>query len=379
MECFDTLVTDPGIRLEAVRNHLGTLQGDKLFLGQYRAMATSGSTGQPGIFLFNRTEWTTLLASFVHASFWAGPRGYLFGAKTAYITSAAPWHLSTRLNASIQTIWSPAIGLDPTEPLDFIIQQLNTWRPHILVVYASMAHLLAEKQLAGHLDIAPRCVFTSAEVLTEQGRQRIKQAWKPILCNEYALTEGGCLAAERPGHRGLHLMEDLVILENVDEQNRPVPTGVYGEKILLTVLFNRTQPLIRYEVSDSIRFASASCPAGDPYSIIESIQGRHEDVLFLPSVSGGEVAVQPDVFHTLMDTLPINGWQVVQETSGLKILLSGVREGFAEEAFIASLRQQLAKQGAIVPIIQVQQVPSIPRTPQGKARLIISNKAHPAH
>jgi len=378
MECFDTLVTDPSIHLEAVRNHLGILQGDELFLGQYRVMATSGSTGQPGIFLFNRTEWTTLLASFGHASVWAGRQGYLVGAKTAYITSTAPWHLSTRLSISIQTRWTPTIGLDPTEPLDFIIQRLNTWQPHILVAYASMAHLLAEKQLAGHLHIAPRCVFTSAEVLTEQGRQRIKQAWKPIMCNEYALTEGGCLAAERPGHQGLHLMEDLVILENVDAQNRPVPAGVYGEKVLLTVLFNRTQPLIRYEVSDSIRFAPAPCLVGDPYSIIESIQGRQEDVLFLPSVSGGEVAVHPYVFHTLMDTLPVNGWQVVQETSGLKLLLSGIREGFVEEAFIASLRQQLARQGVIVPIIQVQQVSSLPRTPLGKARLVVSNRAHPA-
>jgi phenylacetate-CoA ligase len=61
----------------------------------------------------------------------------------------------------------------------------------------------------------------------------------------------------------MHLFEDLVITEVVDEGNRPVPLGVYGEKVLVTVLFSRTLPLIRYELSDSVRPSiSPYCPCG---------------------------------------------------------------------------------------------------------------------
>jgi phenylacetate-CoA ligase len=172
----------------------------------------------------------------------------------------------------------------------------------------------------------------------------------------------------------MHLFEDLVITEVVDENNRPVPPGVYGEKVLVTVLFSRTMPLIRYEMSDSVRLASSPhCPCGRPFALINGIQGRAEDVLHFPATSGERVSVQPIVFHRVMDTVPAGGWQIVQEPEGLMVLLSGVREGFADDTLSDSLRRELEAQGAIVPQVNVRRVPSIPRTTVGKAPLIKSD------
>ena len=72
MEHFDELVTDRAIRLEEVKMHLRNLSGDERFLGRYWVNATSGSSGHPGIFLFNRAEWITVLASFARAREWGG-------------------------------------------------------------------------------------------------------------------------------------------------------------------------------------------------------------------------------------------------------------------------------------------------------------------
>jgi hypothetical protein len=58
-----------------------------------------------------------------------------------------------------------------------------------------------------------------------------------------------------------------------------MPPGVYGDKLLVTSLFNRTQPLIRYELSDSVRLSPVSCPCGRPFALIDDIQGRMEEVL----------------------------------------------------------------------------------------------------
>ena len=44
----------------------------------------------------------------------------------------------------------------------------------------------------------------------------------------------------------------------VDERNRPVPAGELGAKVLVTVPFSRTQPLLRYEMSDTIALSEAS-------------------------------------------------------------------------------------------------------------------------
>ncbi len=374
MEHFDELVTDHAIRLEEAKAHMRNLTGDERFLGRYRVNATSGSSGHPGIFLFNRAEWITVLASFARAREWGGIKlDLVHRVKTATVASTTPFHMSTRVNATAHSWWMPEIRLAASEPLETIVERLNAWQPEMLIAYASMMRILADEQLAGRLQIRPRAVFTSSEVLTPETRRRIVQAWGERLFNQYAATESGSLAAECDHHRGMHLMEDLVIFEVVDQDNRPVPPGVYGDKLLITVLFSHTQPLIRYELSDSVRLATNPCPSGHPFALIDGIQGRVEDVLFFPGAAGGVVNVHPLVFSRIMDTLPVSGWQVVQEDDVLHVLLSGVRGEFEDEMLSATLRQALAEQGAIVPRVEVQRVESIPKTAAGKAPLIKSN------
>ncbi len=233
MEHFDELVTDRAIRLEEAKTHMRTLTGDARFLGRYRVNATSGSSGHPGIFLFNRAEWITVLASFARAREWGGIKlDLIHRVKTATVASTTAFHMSTRVNATAHSWWMPEIRLAASEPLAMIVQRLNVWQPEVLIAYASMMRILADEQLAGRLQIRPRTVFTSSEVLTEQTRRHIVQAWGERVFNQYAATESGSLAAECDHHRGMHLMEDLVIVEVVDQDNRPVPPGVYGDKLL---------------------------------------------------------------------------------------------------------------------------------------------------
>ncbi len=104
------------------------------------------------------------------------------------------------------------------------------------------------------------------------------------------------LAAECSSHQGLHLFEDLVILEIVDHNNQPVPPGTYGARALLTTLFRRIQPLIRYELSDNIcRSVQEICACGRPFALLEGIQGRAANLLSFSTLSGGQVMVNPNV------------------------------------------------------------------------------------
>lgn len=371
MEHFDELVTDRSIHLDDVRQYLTHSGGQERFLNRYRVMGTSGSTGQPGVFLASQGERTHLMAGFSRFPAWAGVNP---DSKAAIIASTASGHMSSQIPAMVHGQLLPRLQLSASDPVETLVRQLNEWQPDMVAGYASMLRMLAEEQYQGRLQITPLFLFSASETLTEETRQRIEQAWHTRLFNIYAATESGLLAAECTSHRGLHLFEDMVIVEVVDERNRPVPPGVYGEKVLLTVLFSRTQPLIRYEVSDRVsRSLIEQCSCGRPFALLEGIEGRAPEVLHFPTRTGEKVAVIPHVFHRVMDTVPASGWQVVQEQDELRVLLSGASESLNEATLLDMLYQALAAQGAIVPPVRIQRVAAIPRNASGKAPLIVSH------
>ena len=321
MDHFDELVTDREIRLEEIMAYMKDQKRPERFLGRYVINATSGSSGRLGVSIFSGNEWATLMASaFARTSL---KLSFTRRIKTAQIASTTTFHMSSQGGSTFRNLFMPILMLPASEPLASMVQKLNTWKPDTLVLYASIGRILADEQLAGRLKIAPRTVMSGSEVLTEETRHRMIQAWGDGIYNNYAATEG-VAAIECEQHRGLHVMEDLALVENVDTNNRSVPAGVYGDKLLVTVLFKYTQPLIRYEIEDSVRFTDEPCPCGQPFKLITSIQGRVQEVLSFPGVSGGIVHVHPLVFHNIMDTLPVSGWQVVQEVDGLHILLAGI-------------------------------------------------------
>jgi putative adenylate-forming enzyme len=373
MEHFDDLVTDRAIHLGDVQAYAASHREGELFLGHYWVHATSGSSGHPGVFLLDRAESLTMLAAILRAFAWAGIKLHFSRrVKLAIIASTSPFHASMQVAGTLQSWWMPTLYLAASEPVAAMVERLNAWQPEMLFAYTSVTRLLADEQLAGRLQIAPRTVITSAEVLTQETRRRAVQAWGEVLFNLYGVGEG-VFAVEGDQHRGMHLMEDLTIVEVVDQDNSPVPAGIYGDKLLITVLFKHTQPLIRYEVSDSVRLSPDSSPSGQPFALIDAVQGRVEEILSFAGVAGGSVNVHPLVFTRIMDTLPVSGWQVVQEADGLHVLLSGVHGDLNDERLAHTVQQALVEQGVIVPPVEVQHVPSISRNAGGKAPLITSN------
>ncbi|HEX7002030.1 MAG TPA: hypothetical protein VF164_10100 [Trueperaceae bacterium] len=370
MDSFDRLVTDPRVRLHALEAHLAERVGEP-FLGRYRVNATSGTTGRRGVFLFDAREWAFVLASYARAYAWAGVMpGPTRRVPTAVVSTTKPWHQSAAVGASVQSRFMPTLRLDATAPLEALTERLNAFQPEALIAYASTLRLLADAQLAGALAIAPRAVLSASEALTPETRRLIGRAWGLEPFDVYAATETATIAAECE-HRRPHLFEDLVIAEVVDEAGRPVPVGEHGAKVLVTVLFGRTLPLIRYEMSDSVSLAAGSCPCGRPYALLAGIMGRREEVLRLRAARGGWVEVHPNVFHDVIDLLPTGGWQVSLGPEGLAVLLVGAG-GVDDARLVAALEVALAGRGAAPLPVTVRRVAEIPKTAVGKAPLVTS-------
>ena len=376
MEHFDDLITDRDVRLADVRAYASAGGPTSLFNGRYRVTATSGSSGQPGYFLYSPTEWLTIMASFARGQEWSGATiNLLRRRRMATVASISPWHVSSQVAATAQTWWTPSLRLAASDPVESLVERLNVWRPQLLITYASMARLLAEEQLAGRLHIHPETVFTSSEVLTDETRRRIHAAWGIEPFNQYGATETAEVAAERAGCRRLHLFDDLVLVEVVDEQDRPVPTGTFGARLLVTTLFSRTQPLIRYALEDSVQLASDRHPCDLAFGVLGGVQGRVEDTLHMASVAGGRTAVRPLVFNRVMDILPVSGWQVIQsQDESLIVLLSGVTDTSLPASVADRLGDSLRQEGILPPAIAVRAVDRIPQAPSGKAPLIKAKK-----
>lgn len=369
---FDELVTDRSLHLGDVRTFATQGEAGQLYKNRYWVNATSGSSGHPGFFLFDEAEWAYVLASFARCQEWSGVRINLTRRqKMATVASISPWHMSSQVSATVKSWWRPSLRIPASQPLSKTVAELNEWQPDVLISYASMAGALAEEQLAHRLQINPKFVYVASEVLTSQTRNRVKEAWGNEPFNQYAATETASIAAEHQSCRHMHFFEDLVITEIVDEHYRPVPPGEYGARILVTTLFSRTQPLIRYELNDSVRVSAESHECGLPFAVLESIQGRMEDTLILPALSGGEVIVRPLVLNRVMDIVPVSGWQVVQQVdNGLVVLLTGMRDGMSDEVLVAQISKSLAQEGAQAPYIRIEHVSAIPKTASGKTPLI---------
>lgn len=374
MNHFDDALTVPELRLAEVEEHLRNLVTDGTdpglpWLGRWWVSATAGTTGRRGIFIWNRHEWATILASYARANDWAGiAAGLTRPLRVAVVSSRTPTHQSAVVGASLQSRIVPTLRLDATIPLAEIVDELNAFKPRLLVGYASALKPLAAEQRAGRLRISPQSVISASEVLSPQVAADLRKAWGSAPIDVYAATETAGIASPCVFHNR-HIYEDLVIVESVDQAGLPVPAGTIGARILVTVLFSRTLPLIRYEMSDSVAIDGRGCPCGRSFAILAGIEGRVEDVLTLPATTG-TVNVHPNVFHNVLDDATIAGWQVVEEATFLRVFLAGLAPDVSLDGVRADISAALKSAGATKTEVDVQVVAAVERTALGKAPLV---------
>ena len=379
MDRFDELVCDPRLTLAAVEAHLDGLDRDELLLGRYRAMATGGSTGRKGVFVADRDEWRRYLAGFFRWNHYVGLRPRLpRRLPIASVAAARPLHMTYRMAASIDLGLYRVQRLEATAPPAAMVEALNRHQPAFLYAYGSVLGLLAAEQLEGRLRIRPAIIASSGETHTDELRDAVRAAWGTSSFELYAMTEAGIIGSHCDRHTGVHLFEDQAIVEVVDEGGRPVPAGRTGHKLLVTNLVTRTQPLIRYEVSDMVAMAPEPCPCGRPFRLLQAIEGRNDDILHLAAAAGGTVAVHPLALRGALAGIGgLAQYKVVHDHDGLHVraaLRPGADPAAAVDLIGARLAERLAAQGAAHPAVQVELRDSLQdeRDTAGKFKLVES-------
>ena len=365
---WDEIVTDRALRLDELRRFLaGPPDVDTLFAGRYHVMSTSGTTGVGTVFCYSRREWVDVMASGARLSAWRGfgPSRATRVALVMLPGGSVPPPMGARMAASLQTLFPTTRFVDASLPMAEIVAALDAYRPDLLSAYAGTLAALAEEQLAGRLHIQPKMLQSTSEVLTPTARERITAAFGVVPHNTYAMTEAGMVAATCAEQRGLHVQDDQVIVEVLDDENRPALPGTFGSRVLLTVLWSRTLPLVRYEITDRVCIAPEPCPCGRGYTLIAEVDGRAGDVLTLAG-ERGPVHVTPSQVQRILAHWPLVSWQVRRRGEGLDVCVVPSEPGFDPARCKAAVRRALIDAGAAAPPVEVQVVDHIAPLPSGK-------------
>jgi len=366
MNNFERVVSDPALTLDVVNDHVDGLDEDTYLFGQYRAVATSGTTGARGLFVYGWEDWITFVLLAVR---WRGREGDGLPLDASLGTTLASntRHLSGALQAFFRD--SSAVGvpsvthLPATMALPEIVAGLNAAPPVVLQGYPSAVHLLALEALAGRLHINPKRVQTGGEQCTDEARAAVTEAWGVDIYDCWACSEG-VQAVPCAARNGMHLPDDLVIIEPVDRNGRAVAPGEPADKILFTNLYNRTQPLIRYEITDAMTMMTGTCECGCEHRRITDLAGR-TDSFFI--YAGGSAVHWLGMTTVLLNDPAVVELQVTQTRRGVDVAIA--TNGPCD---IESLRRGLAdvmtKAGLPDPEVTIREVDALDRLWSGKLR-----------
>jgi phenylacetate-coenzyme A ligase PaaK-like adenylate-forming protein len=361
MADFDRVPTDRRLRLDAIEGFLADPNRlGEWFLGEYAVSRTSGTQGVPAIIVQDRRMMERLFAVQMGRTpaFPISPLGavrrLISPARVAVVTigrgffpsAAALAYEPPAAEVFLRRLWIRSI-----EPMATVVARLDAFRPQVLVAYAGVLELLAREAMAGRLHLRAgdplRQVMNMSEPMSDGAQSLIEGAFGLPVTNNYATGECMALSLGCPSGHGMHLQADWAVLEVVDRDNRPVPAGQPGEKVLITNLYNFVQPFIRYEVDDVATLSPGPCPCGNPMPLIVGVEGRSDEVTWIRDRDAAR-AVHPYVFVDVLDECPELGrYQLMQEEPNRYRLRAAAAPGRRLDAdqLDARLRDGLRRHG----------------------------------
>jgi phenylacetate-CoA ligase len=343
---------------------------------------TSGTTGEPLLFGYERDSEAWRRAVKLRAYEWAG---YRPGDRAFYYSGAPfpkepPWWqrakvaVDQRMNRAVH--FQCAVMSD--ERLREAVRQIERFQPNVLVCYAQAGAELARYiNRNGLRTWQGMSVICCAERVLPRDRADLVDAFGPSIFDTYGCREVMHIAGECEAHQGLHVsMEHLVVEIIVTENGRQrlAREGESGE-VVFTDLHNFAMPFIRYATGDiATAGPSRRCSCGRTLPRIQSIQGRTSETLRDANgaaVSGVAISV---LFHEMSGL--VRQFQAVQHFDR-SVTISLVLAEPLPQSTLDEIRKNAERILAGIPV-GVKVVPHLPRGAAGKHKLVVVEREAPA-
>jgi putative adenylate-forming enzyme len=233
---------------------------------------------------------------------------------------------------------------DLMSPLADSIAVLNQYQPHILIGPPSLLGFLAAAHTHGSLRIHPQRLISVAEVLEPQDETLLATCFQAPVHQVYQCTEG-LLAVSCP-HGSLHIQEDIVAIQ-CEPLTPDLPQDAAGPRRvtpIVTDLWRRTQPIVRYRLNDVLQLGDKPCHCGSCFRTISRIEGRCDDVCYFFERNGSAPSLRrpffPDTIRRmiLLGSGGITDYQVVQECDGQLLVHLALMPGANRQQVIDAVR-----------------------------------------
>ena len=362
------LIRLPVMRKADIRNNRATLRSQRA--GKLTPFSTGGSTGEPLLFDLPQERIAASIACRQRAMRWwglsVGAREFaLWGSPLEVSRQDRLRGLRDRLFAT--RLFSAFEMNAPT--MSRYVDALESGGYRTIFAYPSSIYLLcmhARKEGRNLRRIGVQTVFVTGEILFPHQRELISETLNCPVANGYGGRDSGFVAHECP-QGGMHIMADAMIVEILDARGQQVPPGDPGE-IVVTDLYSREFPFLRYVTGDVGALSTGKCPCGRPLPLLERVEGRTTDFLVAPD---GTVLHALAVIYVLREIEGIEQFRIRQKAvDRLHVqVVRGPRYQIESEPRIRDgLRLRLR-----APVdVTIEYLPSFPAERSGKFRHVIS-------
>lgn len=200
--------------------------------------------------------------------------------------------------------------LSPSDGFAHGVETVNRTRPDAIAGFGTwVAALYRWARACGRTIHAPRLLLHGGEHLPAPDAAFLTQECGVVVRSMYQACEAMRIAFACADGGGLHVYADQVALRVADASGTSVPPGEHG-RIVLSNLTNRATVLLNYAIGDTGTLATAPCTCGRTLPMLARLDGRADDLVFLPD---GEAAHDSVLLSRLYAVPGVTRLQLVQE------------------------------------------------------------------
>lgn len=325
---------------------------------------TSGSTGAPKRVAFTGPDQRSTVDFFrCGLSTLVEP-----GDQMAILFSCVrPGGLGQLIGEALNELGALPVFWGPVTSLEEAGRMLATRRVETLVGPPVPILALARYCRSEGLPACVRAVLLSSDYVPSILMRRLEELWDCDVYVHYGMTEMGLgCAVDCEAHRGLHIRENDLLVEVVDDAGRQVADGAWGE-IVFTTLTRRGMPLIRYRTGDRSRIFPGPCPCGSGLRRMAPPAGRIDGCVTLPC---GTALRLPEWDEALFGLEGISDFSLTVQPDNRSVTLTVETQAAYSAPPLAELRRTVSElvagRDGIVDIRLLTQDNTLSLHPQGK-------------
>lgn len=268
--------------------------------------SSSGTTGKPRYTAFTAADESSVSGAYARIGSMTGlERDDIYCVTASYGLPIGAWSHTRMARVIGATVVAAGSGrITPSDKLIDIIHDTG-----VTAVEGTTSYLLyvARKALESgrRLDTSRvRMLSVGGESAPPAARAELKELWGADIASQlYANSDVSWIAGEcryssdRGGVDGMHVLEDLVKVEILDENLQPCLDGEYGE-LVLTSLIRPSTPRIRFRTGDRAAIDTSPCPCGRSSVRILPLAGRTDDAVRFHGLT-----VWPSAVEDVLDQL----------------------------------------------------------------------------